>query len=165
MTDRLRQNEESAEQARQLLEAHRTAGEMLEERMSRTEASVRDTSPAGGVLVRPGRKRHLELTMDDSDLERLRRDTNQRTSVAKTLDGVIGPGCFVPGQDGFNEDECKKSSEARPGDEGTVTELDLRLDDCASAELKSVAADFYHALILFYKKIEKCLDQQRGKRI
>ena len=29
----------------------------------------------------------------------------------KTLDGVIGPGCFVPGQDGFNGDEYKKSSE------------------------------------------------------
>ena len=32
-----------------------------------------------------------------------------------------------------------------------VTELDLRLEDWASAELKSVAADFYHALILFCK--------------
>ena len=31
MTERLRQNEESAEEARQLLEAHRTAGQMLEE--------------------------------------------------------------------------------------------------------------------------------------
>ena len=36
MTDRLRQNEESSEQVRQLLEAHRTAGQMLEERMNRT---------------------------------------------------------------------------------------------------------------------------------
>ena len=45
---RLRQNEESSEQVRQLLEAHRTAGQMLEERMNRTEASVRDTSQAGG---------------------------------------------------------------------------------------------------------------------
>ena len=49
--------------------------------------------------------------MDDSDLERLRRDTNKRTSVAKTLDGVIGPRYFVPGQDGFNGDGYKKSSE------------------------------------------------------
>ena len=49
MTDPLRQNEESAEQARQLLEAHRTAGQMPEERMSRTEASVRDASLAGGT--------------------------------------------------------------------------------------------------------------------
>ena len=53
--------------------------------------------------MRPGRKRHLELTMEDSDSERLRRDTNERTSMAKTLDGV--------GQDGFNEDACKKSSD------------------------------------------------------
>ena len=62
-------------------------------------------------IVQPGRKRHLELTMDGSDLERLWRDTNQRTSMVKTLDGVIGLGCFEPGQDGFNEDECKKSSD------------------------------------------------------
>ena len=32
-----------------------------------------------------------------------------------------------------------------------MTEWDLRLDDWASVELKSVAADFYHALILFCK--------------
>ena len=108
--DRSIEAEEPAEQARQLLEAHRTAGQKLEERMTRTEASVKIRllllEP-----VRPGRKKHVELTMDDSDLERLRRDTNQRTSVAKTLDGAIGPGCFVPGQDSFNEDEYKKSSE------------------------------------------------------
>ena len=36
-----------------------------------------------------------------------------------------------------------------------MTELDLRLDDWASAELKSVAADFYHALILLCKKMLK----------
>ena len=86
---RLRQDEESSEQVRQLLEADRTAGQMLEEQMSRTEASVRDTS--------------LACMMDDPDLERMRRDRNQRTSVAKTLDGVIGPGCFVPWQDGSTE--------------------------------------------------------------
>ena len=40
--------------------------------------------------------------MGDSDLERLRRDTTQRASVARTLDGATGPGCSVPGQDGFN---------------------------------------------------------------
>ena len=62
-------------------------------------------------VLRPGRKRHLELTMDDSDLERLRRATNQRTSIAKILVGATGLGCFVPGQDDFNEDECKKSSD------------------------------------------------------
>ena len=49
--------------------------------------------------------------MDDSDLERLRRNTNHRTSMAKTLVGATGLGCFVPGQDVFNEDECKKLSD------------------------------------------------------
>ena len=49
--------------------------------------------------------------MGDSDLERLRRDSKQRTSMVKTLDGVTGLGCFVPGQDDFNEEECKKSSD------------------------------------------------------
>ena len=47
--------------------------------------------------------------------------------------------------------EIIRAVEARPGDEANVTELDLRLDDWASAELKSVAADFCHALILFCK--------------
>ena len=104
--------------------------------------------------MRPGRKRHLELTTDGSDLERLRRDTNQRTSMVKTLDGVTGLESFVPGHDDFNEDECKKiirSVEARPGDEATVAELDLRLEERGSAELKRVSADFNHALILFCK--------------
>ena len=32
-----------------------------------------------------------------------------------------------------------------------MVELDIRLEDWASAELRSVAADFYHALILFCK--------------
>ena len=47
--------------------------------------------------------------------------------------------------------EIIRAVEARPGDEATVTELDLRLDDWASAELKSVAADFYYALIFCCK--------------
>ena len=53
------------------------------------------------------------------------------------------------------------------GDEATVTELDLRLDEWASAELKSVAADFCHALILFCKGkvLKNYLDQQRGRRM
>ena len=36
VSDRLRLSEESSEQVRQLLEAHRTTGQMLEERMNRT---------------------------------------------------------------------------------------------------------------------------------
>ena len=47
--------------------------------------------------------------------------------------------------------EVIRVEEARPGDEATETELDLKLEDWASAELKSVAADFYRALILFCK--------------
>ena len=47
--------------------------------------------------------------------------------------------------------EIIRAVDARPGDEATVTDLDLRLDDWASAELKSVAADFYHALLLLCK--------------
>ena len=41
--------------------------------------------------------------------------------------------------------------QARPGDDATVTELDLRLDDWASVELRSVAADIWHELTLFCK--------------
>ena len=48
VSDRLRQSEASSEQVRQLLEAPRTAGQMLEERNNRAEASVRDASQAGG---------------------------------------------------------------------------------------------------------------------
>ena len=47
--------------------------------------------------------------------------------------------------------EIIKSMEARPGDEATVAELDIQLEDWVSAEPKSVAADCYHALILFCK--------------
>ena len=61
-----------------------------------------DTSLAGGLGPAGHRcQRHQELTMGDSVLERLRRDTNQRALVARTLDGVTGLGCFVPGQDGL----------------------------------------------------------------
>ena len=47
--------------------------------------------------------------------------------------------------------EIIRSVEARPGNEVIVAELDLRLEEWASAELKSVAADFCHALVLFCK--------------
>ena len=57
--------------------------------------------------------------------------------MAKTLGGVIGLGCFLFEQDGSIEDEFKRSVEA------IVTELDLRVDDWASVELKSVAAQSY----------------------
>ena len=89
--------------------------------------------------------------MGDSDLERLRRDTNQRASVARTLDGVTAPGCLGRTVQRGRVQEVIRAVEAPLGDEATATELDLRLNDWASAELKSVAADFYHALILFFK--------------
>ena len=47
--------------------------------------------------------------------------------------------------------EIIRSVEARPGDKAIVPESDLRLDEWASAELKSVAADVHHAQILFCK--------------
>ena len=121
---------------------------MLEERISRTEASVRDTSQAGGNSA----ARAQEAPGAD--------------------DGRFGFGAFAARYqpENFNGEgtgwrdwsrvfrswagrlqrgrvqEIIRSMEARPGDEATVAELDLR-----SAELKSVAADFYHALILFCK--------------
>ena len=169
VTDRLRQNEESSEQGRQLLEAHRTAGQMLEERMNRTEASVKDTFQAGGNSA----ARAQEAPGAD--------------------DGRFGFGAFAARYqpENFNGEgtgwrdwsrvfrtwagrfqrgrvqEIIRSVGARPGEKATVTEMDLRLDEWASAELKSVAADFYHALILFCKgkAFENCPDQQRGRRI
>ena len=124
---------------------------MLEERMNRTEASVRDTSQAGGNSAARARE------------------------APATDDGGFGFGAFAAryqpekfnGEDTGWRDWCRvfrtwagrfqrrrvleiiRSVEARPGDEATVAELDLRLEEWASAELKSVAADFYHALILF----------------
>ena len=44
----------------------------------------------------------------------------------------FGPGCSEPGLDGFNVDEVHeviRAVEARPGDEATVTEMDLKRDD------------------------------------
>ena len=52
MSQRLRQSDESAEQARQLLEAHRSAGQILEERMNRAEdAATAGTLPAGAIRL------------------------------------------------------------------------------------------------------------------
>ena len=88
----------------------------------------------------------------DSDFERLRRG-HQPESFSGEDTAWLGcsrvyrtwAGRFQRG----TVQEVIRAVEARPGDEATVTELDLRLDDLASAELESVAADFYHALILF----------------
>ena len=83
---------------------------MLEERMNRTEASVRDTSQAGGSSA----ARAQEAPGADDGrfgFGALTRDTNKRTSMAKTRVGATGLGCFVPGQDDFNEHDCKKASD------------------------------------------------------
>ena len=105
MTDRLR--------LKRNLRIRRDAG-----RANESDGSERERCLRLVAILQSGRKWHLQLTMADSDLERLRRDTNQTTSMVKTLVGVNGLGCFV---------------------------------EWASAELKSVAADFNHALILFRK--------------
>ena len=167
VTDRLRQSEESEEQARQLLEVHRTAGQMLEERMSRKEASVRDTSPAGGT----GAARAQEAPGADDGRSGFGAFA-ARYQPENFSGGDTGwsdwSWVFRSCEDGFNGDEYKKimrAVEARPGDEATVTEVDLRLDDWASVELKSVAADFYHALILFCKgkALEMVLTNKEGE--
>ena len=46
-----------------------------------------------------------------------------------------------------------------------MADLDLRLEEWASAELKSVAADFYHALILFctVKALKIVLTNKEGE--
>ena len=95
--------------------------------------------------------------MDDSDSERLRRDTNQRTS--EDTGWRDWPRVFRTVSTRTMQ-EIIRSVEARLGDdEATVTELDHRFEEWASAELKSVAADFCHALILF------CKGKQGGRRI
>ena len=95
MSERMRQNEQAAEQARQLPEAHRQP-------QQRKHLHLVGLDPA-----RPKRQKHQGLMTGDSDLERFRRDINQRASAAKTLRGATGPGCFVPGLDGSNVDEYR----------------------------------------------------------
>ena len=111
MSERMLQSS-AAEQARQLLEAHRSAARMLE-RLDRAEATATtDTSLAGGI--RPGRAQVPEARgVDDGRFgfgAFAARYQPERASVPRTLLGVTGPGCFVLGRDGFNVDESKKSS-------------------------------------------------------
>ena len=155
MTDRLRQNEESPEQVRHLLGAHRTAGQMLEERLNRTEASVRDTLQAGGNSAARAQE---ALGADDGRFGFGAFAARYQPENFNGEDTGLGDwsrvfrtwaGRFQRGQ----VQEIIRSVEARPGDEATVPESDLRLDEWASAELKSVAADVYHAQILFCKRV------------
>ena len=67
-----------------------------------------ELAPAG-----PKCRRHQELLTGDSDLERFRRDINQRASAARTLRGETGPG--------------------PSGEEAAVTELDFKLEDWGNA--------------------------------
>ena len=101
VSDRLRQNEESLEQVRLLLEAHRTAGHTLEERMNRTEASVIDTSQAGGNSA----ARAQEAPGADD-----RRFGFGAFAARYQPENFNGSRVFRT-WDGFNEDECKKSSD------------------------------------------------------
>ena len=81
------ESEEAAEQARQHLEAHRNAGLKswrTERAGQRPQLQRQHKQQMPAELEAPKRKRYLELKMGDSDLERFRRDTNQRTSVMKT---------------------------------------------------------------------------------
>ena len=121
--------------------------------MNRTEASVRDTSQAGGnsaarAQEAPGADdgrfgfgafaaRYQPENFNGEDT--VWRDWSR---VFRTCAGRFQRG---------RVQEIIRSVEARLGDEATVAELDIRLGDWRSAELKSVAADFNHALILFCK--------------
>ena len=144
MSERLRQSEEAAKQARQFVKAHRNAGQMLEERLNRAEASATtDTSLAGWIS--PGRAQ-----VPRADDERFgfgafaaryqpESSTSEDTAwrdwsrVFRTWAGRFQRG---------RAQEVIRAVEAR---------LDLKLEGWASAELKGVAADFYHALTLFSK--------------
>ena len=89
MSDRMRQRGEAAEPARQLLEAHWNAGQMLEERMNQADAiATAETSLPGGI--RPGRDKKPEAPGADG----------------RFGFGVNGEDTGVP--DSFNVDEYKK---------------------------------------------------------
>ena len=83
------------------------AGQMLEERMNRTEASVRDASRAAGS----GAARAQEAPGADDG--RFGCGSFAARYQPENFNGVgaTGLGCFVPRQDDFNEDECKTLSD------------------------------------------------------
>ena len=161
VSDRLRQNEESPEQVRQLLEAHRTAGQMLEERMNWTEASVRDTSiSAARAQEAPGSDdgrfgfgafaaRYQPENFNGEDT-----GWCDWSRVVRTWAGRLQRG---------RVQENSRSVEERPGEEATVTELNLRLEEwveeCCS-RLPSRTDS-----LLQRESVENCPDQQRGRRI
>ena len=127
--DRSIEAEEPAQQAGQLLEAHRTAGQKLEERMSRTEARMRDTSLAGGTSAAraqeargadDGRFGFGAFAARYQPENFSGEDTGWRdwSRVFRTWAGQFQRG---------RVQEIIRAVE-RPGDEATVNELDLQLD-------------------------------------
>ena len=107
---------------------------MLEERMNRTSASVTGGSgPSRGLGADDGRFGFGVFAARYQPESFSGEDTGWRdwSRVFR-----IWAGRFQRGR----VQEVIRAVETRPGDEATVTELDLRLDDWASAELKSVAA-------------------------
>ena len=128
---RSRQNEESSEQVRQLLEAHRTAGQMLEERMNRTEASVRDTSWAGGnSAVRAQEAPGADDGRFGFGAFAARFQTENFNGADTGWRDWSRVFCTWAGR--FQRgrvQEINRSVEARRGDEATVAELDLRLQE------------------------------------
>ena len=127
--------------------------------MNRTEASVRDTSQAGGSCA----ARAQEAPGGDDGRfgfgafaaryqpENFWRDWSR---VFRTWAGRFQRG---------RVQEIIRSVEARPGDEATVAELDLRLEEWASAELKSVAADFCTNSLLKGKALKIVLTNIEGE--
>ena len=145
VSHRLRLSEESSEQVRQLLEARKTAGQMLEERMNRTEASVRDTFQAGGssaarVQEAPG--------ADDGRFGfgafAARYQSENFKWRRHWLAGLVSrvfrtrAGRFQRGR----VQEIIRSMEAPPGDEATVAELDIRLGDWRDCRVEKCRSRF-----------------------
>ena len=97
VSDRLRLDEESSEQVRQTI-AESIQGSMSDAGSGRKR--VREIRLKLVAVVRPMHIRYWELTIDDSDSERF---------AARYQQENFSGGCFVLGQDGFKEDECKNS--------------------------------------------------------
>ena len=125
VSDRLRQNEESSEQARQLPEAHRTSGQMLEERMNRTEASVRDTSQAGGASA----ARAQEAPGADDGRSRFGAFAARYQPEKFSGDDTGWRDWFRVFRTWAKRFQRRRVQEIVTGYEATVAELDLRLDD------------------------------------
>ena len=167
VNERIRLSEESSEQVRQLLEAHRTAGQMLEERMNQSDGS-------------------------ECREIRLRLVAKVREALGAADDGRFGFGAFAAryqpenfsGEDAGWRDwsrvsrtwagrfqrgrvqEIIRSVEARPGHEATVAELNIRLEDGESAELKCCSRLISRTDSLLQREsVKNCPDQQRRRRI